>query len=549
VIALLDDATIGLIAAGEVIERPASIVKELVENALDAGATWIAVAVRRGGIDAIGVRDDGEGIAPDELPLALRRHATSKLRSAGGLENIGTLGFRGEGLASIAAIARVRLTSRRRDADVGHVIEAFGEWIGTPEPVAAPLGTRVDVGDVFASAPVRRTFLRSPSVEFARISTLLATLALGYPHVRFTLAHDGRDVWTFPAAPDLAQRLAHVFGHSEAREMIAFDAAPDVHGFLSRPGRDRPDRRMQYLFVNNRLLRSALFAGAWSGGYSTFAMHGRQPYGVLFVTVPPGRVDPNVHPTKSDVRLRDGDTVVTTVRRAIAAALRREAGAFAAAALSFSPPPVAREGPSGAAVAEEFPFDGEAADRGSGLRVLAQLDATYILATDGHALVLVDQHAAHERIAYEAIVARGNGAATGEPLLVPYTIEIDAPRWERFEAARPALAAAGFDVEPFGERTYRVVATPPGFGERRLEPAAYVDDLAHDLPGLSPRERAWATLACHSVVRAGDRLDGAEMTALIERLVRCANPMHCPHGRPTIVRVEPDTIARMFKRM
>jgi len=551
VIRLLDEATIGQIAAGEVVERPASVVKELVENALDARATSIAVVVVRGGIDGIEVRDDGRGIPEQELAMALRRHATSKLSDAAGLERIASLGFRGEGLASIAAVARVRVTSRVPECNIGSMVEASGDWIGTPVPAAAAPGTRVEVTDLFTTVPVRREFLRSPAAEFARISAFLSTLSLAYPHVRFTLVHDGRDVWTFPAAPTAEQRLAHVFGHAEAHDLIAIDPTPVVRGFISRPGRDRPDRRMQHLFVNGRLLRSTLFAGAWSAGYSTFTMTGRQPYGVLFVSLAPDRVDPNVHPTKSDVRLRDASGVTLAVRRAIATTLRREAAAGAAAALSFSPPLSGAEAhradgaDGGQPVA--LAFDAFADER-SGLRILAQLDDTFILASDGRALVLVDQHAAHERVAYEAIAANGRGSHPGEALLVPYTIEIDAARWARFEAARPALAEGGLEIEPFGERTYRVVATPAGYGTRPFDPRAYVDDLADDTPGLSARERSWATLACHSVVRAGEPLAGAEMSALLERLLRCENPMHCPHGRPTIVRVEPDAIARMFKR-
>ena len=560
-IRLLDRTTVGQIAAGEVVERPLSVVKELVENALDAGAQRIAVAVERGGLDAIEVSDDGAGIAREELELAFARHATSKLSDAADLTRIATLGFRGEGLASIAAVAHVRLVSRTLPDEIGYETSAFELTVSKPEPVAAAPGTRVTVRELFANVPARREYLRTPAAEFARISNFLATLALGYPQVAFSLAHDGRNVWTFPEAKSLEQRLAHVFGYAPARDLLALEATPGahltVHGFVSKPGSDRADRRMQHLFVNGRLLRSTLLAGAWSGGYATFAQTHRHPFGVLFLEVPADRVDPNVHPTKSDVRLRSPNEVVDGVRRAISTTLARDASARLHAALSFAPPGAANGSSlpyasvsSSASVADAPEFDlaqPESQERPAELRILAQLDDTFILATDGNALVLVDQHAAHERVAFEAIARRG-AEPRSEPLLIPYTIELDADDALRFEASLPSLAEAGLEAEPFGERTFRVTATPAGYAARAFDVRGYVADLGDEIRGLNARERVWASLACHSVVRAGDSLEPSEMSALLVRLQRCENPMHCPHGRPTIVRIEPETIARMFKR-
>jgi len=562
-IRLLDRTTVGQIAAGEVVERPLSVVKELVENALDAGALRIAVSVERGGLDAIEVSDDGAGIAAQELELAFARHATSKLSDAADLTRIATLGFRGEGLASIAAVAHVRLVSRTVLDEVGYETSAFELTVSNPEPVAAAPGTRVTVRDLFANVPARREYLRTPAAEFARISNFLATLALGYPHVAFSLAHDGRSVWAFPEAKSLEQRLAHVFGYAPARDLLALEGAPSahltLHGFVSKPGTDRADRRMQHLFVNGRLLRSNLLAGAWSGGYATFAQTHRHPFGVLFLEVPADRVDPNVHPTKSDVRLRSPNEVVDGVRRAISTTLARDASARLHTALSFAPASSPANGSSlphaaasfGSSAAADMPaFDlaaAESPERPAELRILAQLDDTFILATDGNALVLVDQHAAHERVAFEAIARRG-AAPRSEPLLIPYTIELDADDALRFEASLPSLAEAGLEAEPFGERTFRLTATPAGYAARAFDVRGYVEDLGDEIRGLNARERVWASLACHSVVRAGDSLEPSEMSALLARLQRCENPMHCPHGRPTIVRIEPEAIARMFKR-
>jgi DNA mismatch repair protein MutL len=558
-IRLLDEATVGQIAAGEVVERPLSVVKELVENALDAGASRIAVAIGRGGLDAIEVLDDGAGIEREDLRLAFARHATSKLSAAGDLERIATLGFRGEGLASIAAVARVRLASRTAGHDVGFGVEASGGEISEAEPVATPPGTRVAVQDLFSNVPVRREYLRSPTAEFARISSFLATLALGYPRVAFSVAHDGRTTWIFPPADTIEQRLAHVFGPAPARALIELENVPSssamrVRGFVSRPGFDRADRRMQVLFVNGRLLRSTLLAGAWTAGYSTFAMSGRQPYGVLFVELPPDHVDPNVHPTKSDVRLRHPERVADAVKRAIAETLAHDAGDRLRSVASLGPSTggngVRGGDPEFGGDPAAFAFGDDAAlETPAAARVVAQLDNTFILALDGDALVLVDQHAAHERIAYEAIVRRAGDRAPSEPLLVPYVLELGPSDVPRFEAIRETLAAGGFVAEPFGEGAYRVVATPAGYGARRFELHPFLADAGDEIAGLSPQERIWATLACHSVVRAGDRLEHAEMSALLARLAHCTNPMHCPHGRPTVVRIGAEDIARMFKRV
>jgi DNA mismatch repair protein MutL len=581
----LDAETIGQIAAGEVIERPLSVVKELVENALDAGATRIAVRVRGGGIAEIEVADDGSGITAGDVPRALLRHATSKLSHAAGLASIATLGFRGEGLASIAAIARVTLVSRTVDAQIATAVDAFGEAIGEPQPLAGPVGTRVLVRDLFANVPVRREYLRSPSAEFSRISQWLGTLALAYPQVGFTLDHDGRAAFAFAPDDDLSLRLAHVFGPS-ARTMVAVERGGDAHvsvrGWISSPGDDRPDRRAQVLFVNGRLLRSTLVSGAWSAAYRTFAMVGRHPYGVLYLSVPPDELDPNVHPTKSDVRLRYGDRVLAIVREAMSSALRRGAIERLERSISFAPPtgtPILPFDAAAGRLAQDDTLaahDDRVAGHGDtvaasdalageplrliedgaavgGLRVLAQVARTYILATDGAAVVLVDQHAAHERIVFEQLAANANADVPAEPLLVPHTFEVGPDEAERLEATLAALARGGLEIEAFGERAYRITTTPARLVHagktRTFDVAGFIDGLGDNARGLDASQRVWASLACHSVVRAGETLAFAEMTVLVERLQRCENPMHCPHGRPTIVRLDPEQIARLFKRV
>jgi DNA mismatch repair protein MutL len=537
-IAQLDIATIGQIAAGEVIERPGSVVKELVENAIDAGASRITVNIERGGLALIEVIDDGAGIAAEDLPLALRRHATSKLRNAQELESIATLGFRGEGLASIASVARTEIVSRRAGDTVGAAVSAYAERIDGVRPAASPPGTSVQVRDLFDELPVRREYLRSPSAEFNRISSWLSSFALAYPQVAFTLRHDDRDVWVMPATEDAAERLAMVFGRQAAQALLPLDGGAAralngrLRGFVSVPGYDRPDRRMQLLFVNGRLLRSALLSGAWTSGYSTFTMTGRHAYGVLLLDLPPQHVDSNVHPTKSDVRLRYTSQVFDSVRAAIAVTLKEHART------RLGEHTASTEGPG-----LSFAPDSERA-----MRVIAQLHRTFILATDGEALLLVDQHAAHERIAYESIVAAARNGAQSEPLLVPSVVELDPVRSATIDRTLEVLREGGLEIEPFGERTYRIVATPFGYAARPFDLNGFLEDLSDEPIQRDVRERVWASLACHSVTTAGDELTVEEMETLVRRLASCSNPMHCPHGRPTMVRFDPGEIARMFKR-
>jgi DNA mismatch repair protein MutL len=558
-IALLDPITVGQIAAGEVIERPQSIVKELVENAVDASASRVSVALERGGTQRIEVVDDGAGIDSRDLPLAVTRHATSKLARVQDLESIGTLGFRGEGLASIAAVAQLEIVARTNGNEIGARIIAHAESAGPVAPVAAAPGTRVTVTELFSNVPVRREYLKSASAEFARISSWLASFALAYPRLTFTLRHDGKDVWVLPATADPRERLAMVFGREAATALIPLetDAARmldgSLRGYISAPGHDRGDRRMQLLFVNGRLLRSTLLAGAWTSGYATFAMIGRQPYGVLMLDLPPEHVDPNVHPTKSDVRLRYGPQVFDAARHAIAATLHHHATARMSVATGTPAVSLAPGGIDTSLAHVQSLFERPAGDASDvptqRIRVLAQLHRTYILASDGEGILLVDQHAAHERIAYESIVERAREHAPSEPLLVPVVVELDVQQSLELERALELLREGGLEIETFGEQAFRITATPAGYGARAFDLRGFLDDLSEEPKVRDVRERIWASLACHSVTVAGERLEFDEMTTLVERLTVCVNPMHCPHGRPTMVRLDPSDIAKMFKRM
>jgi len=565
-IRVLDEATIGQIAAGEVIERPVSVVKELVENSLDAGAKTIIVEITGGGSESIAVLDDGTGIASDELALAVTRHATSKLQRRDDLFAIRTLGFRGEGLASIAAAGRLEITSRRSDADVGARVTADATAISSPAAAAASPGTKVVVHDLFALVPARREFLKSARAEFARISAFLSQLSLGWPAVTFVLRNDDREVWVLPATARAVDRLENVFGRESRGALAAVDedagvAREKVSGFVSTPGHDRPTRNQQVFFVNGRLVRSSALGSAWLAGAGTFGMGGRYPYGVVRIDVPPEDVDVNVHPTKIDVRFRFGKAVFDAVRRAVARTMRRTNPERAApmpilSALGIDDDEVQEHAgvrgaskdafPDEAAPDAALPFAGREA-----MRVFGQIDNTYIAASDGASLILIDQHAAHERIAYEALVA---GAAVPDPtapMLFPAVVELSPDRAAALHEHHDELTAAGVFVESFGDDAYRISALPAGLAHRRFDLAGVLDDLADEAGGRDGGDRRlklYASIACHSVVRAHEPLALQEQAVLWERLRACREPHTCPHGRPTTMRLDVATLAKAFKR-
>ncbi|MBC5824982.1 MAG: DNA mismatch repair endonuclease MutL [Candidatus Eremiobacteraeota bacterium] len=546
------------IAAGEVIERPVSVVKELVENSLDAGASHVWVELADGGRDAISVKDDGSGIAADDLKVALARHATSKLHSPDDLYAVTTLGFRGEGLASVAAAGALELTSRRADQEFGAHVQACAAAIGEVATVAAPVGTKVVVRDLFDALPARREYLKSPQAELSRISSLLSRLALGWPAVGFALRNDGREVWALPPARHSVDRIEAVFGKAArgALREIVFEETPQrerVRGHVSATGSDRPSRQHQVFFVNRRLVRSSSLSAAWLAGHGSSSMVGRYPFGMISIDLPAQDIDVNVHPTKVEVRFAHAAQVFDTVRRAVARTLRAPAvGTYgpgtqacepalttASSQLEFSPTQTAPE-------MSLFP------DAAAAVRVLGQVDRTYVLATDGNEVLILDQHAAHERIAYEAIVAsagRGDGAAT---LLFPTIVELTPDQAATFHEFEREFSEAGVIVERFGHGAYRICGVPSGYERRGFDFAKMLDDLtADDAPreGLGRRNRVLATVACHSVVRAHQTLTSQEQSALYERLLHCRDPHTCPHGRPTIVRLDAAALAKTFKRV
>ena len=567
-IRLLPPAVADRIAAGEVVERPASVVKELVENALDAGARRIAVALDGGGLERISVEDDGVGIAAEELPLAVERHATSKLADER-LVEIATLGFRGEALPSIGAVARLSLVSRPRGAAEAAEITVEAGAKGSVRPAASGFGTRVVVRDLFYCAPARLKFLKSPRAETEAALAALRRLALVHPEVAFRVTVDGREVLAL-AAGDPFRRMADLLGDEMARHAVAVGAergALRLAGWVGPPSLTRATQADQHLAVNRRPVTDRLLRTALRVAYGDTIAVGRHPVAALSLQLPAEAVDVNVHPAKAEVRFRDAEAVrgfvISAVREALGAgrtvapvprhppsfrfaAARASAPALAEApALPLAAPPAARPSPVPVPALADHPLGA----------ARAQLLGTWILAeTSDGALILVDQHAAAERIRHEGLkqaLAQEGGVAK-QALLVPAVVELSPAQAEAVLARAEALARLGLVVEPFGGAVLVRAVPAPLAG---CDAAALVRDLAEELADCgesraieSQLDSVLARMACHGSIRAGRRLSEAEMNALLRALEATPNAGTCSHGRPTWIRLEAADLERLFGR-
>ncbi len=578
----LPEAVANRIAAGEVVERPASVVKELVENAIDAGATRIEVALEAGGKGLIQVSDDGCGMAPHELPLALERHATSKLIDEQ-LTRITTLGFRGEALPSIASVSRLRLTSRTGGMSEAWSLGVDGGEAGAAGPAPGGQGTRIEVRDLFFKVPARLGFLRSERTESEAAEEVVRRLALARPELAFSLSVDGRVVFRAEAAGELfadalLHRLAAVMGREFVANAIELDAERDgiaLRGFAGLPTFSRRDARQQHLFVNRRPVQDRLLKQALRAAYSDLLFHDRQPLAALFLELPPELVDVNVHPAKAEVRFRDAAAVrglvVGGLKRALAEHGHRSAAAGAAALGAFRPGSAVR--PAGLAeqgIGWEPVSDQAALEVGApAARTLpetafelehplgaarAQLHKSWILAETATSLILVDQHAAHERIVYERLKAELRaGGVRRQALLLPEVVELDPSEAARVLANAAPLAELGLVVEPFGPGAVLVRELPALLGQA---PAGeLVRDLAADLAeapeaaGLEAAlESVLAGIACHGSVRAGRRLGVDEMNALLRQMESTPFSGQCNHGRPTYIELAREDVERLFGR-
>jgi len=590
-IRVLPNQLVNQIAAGEVVERPAAVAKELIENSLDAGARRIEIEAEEGGIDLLRIRDDGCGIARDELELALGRHATSKISRLEDLDGIASLGFRGEALPSIASVSRLTLVSRTEGTAHAWRLEIDGGTLA-PEPVPAahPPGTTVEVRDLFFNTPARRRFLRSARTELGQLDQLVRRLALSRFDVAISFRHGSRERLALPVADDRAaceRRLAAVLGEEFVNHALhlELDAGPlKLRGWVAQPAFSRSRGDVQYFYVNGRMLRDKLLAHAVRRGYDDVLHHQRHPAYVLYLDLPPDRVDVNVHPAKHEARFRDARVIHDFLRRAVADAVAtptggpaeavfgggleasaRETGSTWAPAATGVPPRqaamplqvaetmaayAALHPPAGAAL-PEVADDTAAPPLGY---ALAQLHGVYILAQNSAGLVLVDAHAAHERVTYERLKLDAEGAGVvAQPLLVPVTVAVTEAEADLIEAHGSDFEAFGLGVERRGPEQVVVRQLPALL--RDCDAAALVRDLAADLVEHGSSDRleglrnaVLATCACHGSVRANRALTTVEMNALLRDIERTERSGQCNHGRPTWVQIPLEELDRQFLR-
>lgn len=596
-ISILPVSVSNQIAAGEVIERPASIVKELVENSIDAGAGRIAVEVRGAGRVLVQVVDDGEGMGPDDARLSFQRHATSKLSDSADLAAVRTLGFRGEALASIASVSRVRLETQTRERDVGTALDIVAGEIVSVREDAFPPGTRVSVQDVFFNVPARRKFLKSESYELSQVTSHCMHHALAFPSIHFSLKSSGYEVFSAPPAKDARERVLQVFGRELLDELIEFErdlsgARVRIHLFTSRPHVQKHNRNSMFLFVNGRAVKDRAIMHAYTEAYRNILPSGTFPVTILFLETHPADVDVNVHPRKAEVRFRKGSLVHDAVRETVIQALgsdktviplRDDRAASTSGEPSF-PGRVPDSWESGTIATDpvdvgsawplpaegrtlDLDFREQTATSGQGLgvapafdviraeiRPLGQLQDSFVVAVDRSGLVLIDQHVAHERILFEDYVrARLAQEVEVQRLLTPILLELSPSQEVLLESIAPELGRSGFEIEPFGPRTVAVRTAPAilraGAVEKLLrELADGIEREKQDLNIDSFQRRIAATVACHAAIKINNPLDDVKMRWLVRELMKTDCPTVCPHGRPIIVRYDLREIHKAFKR-
>jgi DNA mismatch repair protein MutL len=596
-IRLLPSQLINQIAAGEVVERPASVAKELIENSLDAGADRIEIELEQAGVKLLRIRDNGAGIPKEDLVLALSRHATSKIGDLADLESVMTLGFRGEALPSVASVSRLTLISRARGAETAWSTRSDGsECSEEPVPAAHPPGTTVEVRDLFYNTPARRKFLRTDKTELTHVEQTVRRIALARGDVRFRLLHNGRPLLDLPAAGDeqaLRRRLSELVGDVFLQHALAVGQEAvglRLHGWVASPGFSRSQADLQYFYVNGRMVRDKLVTHAVRQAYQDVLHHGRHPAYLLFLELPPVLVDVNVHPAKLEVRFREGrqvhDFIFRTLHRRLAdgAAADSDVSADAtdslpvdslaegASPLSTSAP---RQQPMALRVADRradyrFSFDvqspsiaaspapiadSEASETAPPLGyAMGQLHGTYVLAETADGLVIVDMHAAHERIGYERLKrAWDEGGIRGQPLLIPVVVQVSRREAELADANAELLARLGLGVDRIGEASLVVREIPALL--RGADAERLLRDLLSDLAvhGTSDRVReeingVLASMACHGAVRANRRLTCEEMNALLRDMERTQRADQCNHGRPTWVKLSAQELDRLFLR-
>lgn len=595
---ILPDEIVRKIAAGEVIERPASCVKELLENSLDAGATRIDIVVEEGGKRLIRVADNGVGMTPEDLALSLHSHATSKLSKLEDLYSIRTLGFRGEALNSIAAVAEVRVVSRAKGTAQGARLEAAGDKFGQPIPTGAPEGTSVEVKNLFFNTPARRKFLKSPGAEMAQITNAATRIALAHIRVHFSLTHNRRKIFLLPAARDLRERVAALFGEELAQGLISFsgeEGSISTQGLASPPSETRANTRMQFTFLNQRYIRDRLISHAIARSYEGLTEPRRYPILFLFLEIDPHEVDVNVHPTKREVRFRNNEQIF----RAVLSALERGLSASLPPSLEAPRPQTPqdierRKREIANAIGEYFRLRGtspqgrlswESLARGAGRKGLAlpggkvelppwpgpagaqrarppvlQIHSTYLVEETPEGLSITDQHALHERILFQEISDRlKDKPLQSQRLLIPETIPAGPADFDKLEGARDTIARFGLEMDRFGTGTIAVYAFPSVLikADVALFARDFLDklevggaDASHPKDEMMEEklDELISLLACRAAVRAGNALSPEEMVSLLARRVGLDKRYSCPHGRPTTLTFTLKELERQFKR-
>jgi DNA mismatch repair protein MutL len=572
------------IAAGEVVERPASVVKELVENAIDAGARRVAIHVELGGKKQVRVEDDGEGMEPDDARLAIERHATSKIRRADDLAAIVTLGFRGEALPSIASVSHFVLRTRARGLPTGTEIRVNGGTIASVVEAAAAEGTAIEVSDLFYNLPARRKFLKSDSAEAAQVSRMTTQLALAYPEIGFTLTSGGRRVLQCPPAGSLRDRLYQLYGEREDLLPVGKEAGGlRISGYIAALAEQGPTRGPQHVFINRRIVKDRTIAHAIIDSYSVASIKERSPEVHLFIDMPPESVDVNVHPTKAEVRFRDQSLVHEVVRRALMDALgqggiprlqlRSESAATEPVAATipgvlaggsfpsrWRPVEVFSAGSAAATATPAItdPVPGEVSPVVPSIRPmipLGQFRDTFIIAVDDEGIAIIDQHVAHERVLFERVMQRLNaGGLDSQRLLVPLLLDLEPSMHQALLSRRAELQRLGFELEAFGASTIKVAAVPALLGAE--DAARALRSLGGDLDGLDrgaevqdALQRIAATTACHAAVKANYPLTYEKMVHILDELRQTAYSTVCPHGRPVMLRLTRREVEKNFERI
>ena len=572
-IRVLEPVVANQIAAGEVVERPASVVKELVENALDAGATRIEVMVEDGGKRLIRVRDNGHGMGQEDAVLCIQRHATSKIRTAEDLHQIRTLGFRGEALPSIASVAQVRIVTRETEAESGVEMVVEGGLVTQFNTIGCPVGTEIGVRNLFYNTPARLKFLKTSATEMDHITSHMTAFALLHHEVAFRLDHNERTVLSAPSCPDLTSAVVTVYGADIARNLLPLDLDAGtlrIHGVIGKPAVARGTRSHQLFFVNGRPVKDRALHHALYDGYHTLLMTGRHPVAVICIELDPSAVDVNVHPAKSEVRFARQWEIHNLLRKAVREALEEATLVTSADRLpgpGLPPAPALPQdgvlpnletpSPEGvAALFEEVRFEPTAESRlPARIRPLGQLHSMYIICDSDQGLLLIDQHALHERILYEqmaeAEAERGNER---QLLAVPVTLDLSPREAQAVSSNLEVLAELGFELEPFGRDTFLLRSVPVVIAHRKHDRVLrdVIDDLvAQGSAGQSfhhHRDFVLRTMACKAAIKAGDTLAPEEIQELLRLMRTCTLPTHCNHGRPTMITISLDALERRFGR-